>query len=59
MVELVRSTLDDDDGSWDVWLDGIWCYARPHGHRAREQGWKLHLAATRASATTVPTARSR
>lgn len=54
MVELVRSTLDGDaTGSWDVWLDGIWCSARPPAHRLREQGWKLHLSATRSSATTV------
>lgn len=54
MVELVRSTLDGDgDGAWDLWLDGIWCYVRPPGHRVREQGWKLHVSATRASATTV------
>src|SRR6266545_1011966 len=54
MVELVRSTLDGDGtGSWDVWLDGIWCYARPPGQPVRAQGWKLHLAATRSSAVTV------
>src|SRR6266571_2998086 len=54
MVELVRSTLDGDGtGSWAVWLDGIWCYARPPGQRVRAQGWKLHLAATRSSAVTV------
>src|SRR6266511_2022019 len=54
MVELVRSTLDGDGtGSWDVRLDGIWCYARPPGQPVRAQGWKLHLAATRSSAVTV------
>src|SRR6266540_4338478 len=52
MVELVRSTLDGT-GSWDGWLDGIWCYARPPGQPVRAQGWKLHLAATRSSAVTV------
>jgi ATP-binding cassette, subfamily B, bacterial len=51
MVELVRSTLDGDDGAWDLWLDGIWCYVRPPGHRVREQGWKLHVSATRQSAS--------
>src|SRR6266498_1789397 len=54
MVELVRSTLDGDGtGSWDVRLDGSWCYARPPGQPVRAQGWKLHLAATRSSAVTV------
>src|SRR6266542_24990 len=53
MVELVRSALTGDGAGWKVWLNGMWCCARPPAHALREQGWKLHLAATRSSATAV------
>jgi hypothetical protein len=54
MVELARAALQREGaGPWKVWVDGPWCYARPSAHRLRRQGWKLHLAATRSSATAV------
>src|SRR5215211_8092588 len=39
--------------SWSIRADGAWCMVFPHGHTLRRQGWKLHLSATPASATTV------
>src|SRR6266536_3887019 len=53
VVELVRSARTGDGAGWKVWLNGMWCCARPPAHALREQGWKLHLAATRSSATAV------
>jgi hypothetical protein len=56
MVDAARDVLQRQRGGagpWNVWVDGMWCYARPPAHRLREQGWKLHLAATRPSAAAV------
>jgi Lanthionine synthetase C-like protein/Protein kinase domain len=54
MVELARAALQRDGAEpWKVWVDDLWCYARPPAHHLREQGWKLHLAATRSSAAAV------
>ncbi len=40
---------------WDVWVDELWCHVRPPRYQARDQGWKLHVSATRASAGAVLT----
>ncbi|QIS14977.1 class IV lanthionine synthetase LanL [Nocardia arthritidis] len=38
---------------WSVRVDEIWCLLRPPGYVQREQGWKLHLSCTPASAAEV------
>ncbi|WP_165984313.1 class IV lanthionine synthetase LanL [Streptomyces sp. YIM 98790] len=38
---------------WTVTTDGMWCRVTPGTGELREQGWKLHLSATAASAPTV------
>ncbi|MGH8896813.1 MAG: hypothetical protein ACRDZ4_07275 [Egibacteraceae bacterium] len=54
LVDLVRAAVERDDAdAWKVWLDDMWCHALPLGYRSRGQGWKLHVSATRASATAV------
>jgi hypothetical protein len=54
MADLVCTRLEREgiDG-WEVRIDDMWCCAQPPGYRARTQGWKLHVAATRSSAATV------
>jgi len=47
----LRTRRDADD--WSVSLDGLWCRVSPVDHQPREQGWKLHVAATAASAGAV------
>lgn len=54
LVDLVRAAVErDQPGAWKVRLDGLWCAAFPPAHRMRDQGWKLHVAASWSSATTV------
>ncbi|MGW0535630.1 class IV lanthionine synthetase LanL [Streptomyces sp. NPDC003032] len=40
-------------GRWRVDTDKMWCHVAPATGPRREQGWKLHLSATVASAPTV------
>jgi hypothetical protein len=54
LVDLVRAAVEQDRaGAWEVRLDGMWCNAWPSAHHVRDQGWKLHVAASRSSATAV------
>jgi len=54
LVDLVRAAVEGDQaGAWEVRLNGMWCTASPPGHRMRDQGWKLHVAASRSSAVAV------
>ncbi|MFG3041387.1 lanthionine synthetase LanC family protein [Streptomyces sp. NPDC048330] len=43
------------DARWTVDADEMWCRLAPRSGTRREQGWKLHLSATTASAPTVLT----
>jgi hypothetical protein len=47
-----RASLPADDG-WRFSVDGPWAFATPAGAHSPEQGWKLHLSATEASAPDV------
>ncbi|MGH8896425.1 MAG: class IV lanthionine synthetase LanL [Egibacteraceae bacterium] len=54
LVDLVRAALERDGAdAWDLELDDMWCHVHPPGYRSRDQGWKLHVAATRPSAAVV------
>lgn len=54
LIDLVRASVERDEvGVWEVRLDGMWCAARPPAYRVRDQGWKLHVAASRSSAVAV------
>ncbi|MGH8902220.1 MAG: class IV lanthionine synthetase LanL [Egibacteraceae bacterium] len=54
LVDLVRAAVERDRaGAWEVRLDGMWCAAQPPAHNVRDQGWKLHVAASRSSAPAV------
>ncbi|MGH8902371.1 MAG: class IV lanthionine synthetase LanL [Egibacteraceae bacterium] len=54
LVDLALTALRRDGGEeWDVQVEGMWCAARPPAHRMRDQGWKLHVSATRFSAAEV------
>ncbi|MGH8907357.1 MAG: class IV lanthionine synthetase LanL [Egibacteraceae bacterium] len=54
MADMVRAGLEREGaGDWRVRFDGMWCGVHPPAHRMREQGWKLHVSATRYSATAV------
>ncbi|MFA1549823.1 class IV lanthionine synthetase LanL [Actinomadura chokoriensis] len=39
-----------DPGQWRTGRAGIWCTVAPEGAQHRQQGWKLHVAATPAAA---------
>ncbi|HWU10739.1 MAG TPA: class IV lanthionine synthetase LanL [Streptomyces sp.] len=41
------------DAQWTTVTDERWCHLAPQSGTRREQGWKLHLSATAASAPTV------
>ncbi|MFF1282550.1 class IV lanthionine synthetase LanL [Streptomyces sp. NPDC058299] len=41
------------EARWTADTDGMWCLVTPRSGTRREQGWKLHLSATAASAPTV------
>ncbi|AXG81188.1 class IV lanthionine synthetase LanL [Streptomyces paludis] len=43
------------DGLWTADADDTWCRVAPRSGTRREQGWKLHLSATTASAPAVLT----
>lgn len=53
-MKLVRSRLEPEGGEhWEIYFHDIWCYVHPALYQSREQGWKLHVSATRSSATVV------
>lgn len=43
----------ESDARWAVRSEGMWCHAVPRDGIPREQGWKLHVSATVASAPAV------
>src|SRR5581483_6499847 len=47
-----RASLAADDG-WRFSVDGPWAFATPASAHSPEQGWKLHVSATEASAPDV------
>jgi Lanthionine synthetase C-like protein/Protein kinase domain len=48
-----RALLAAAADEWSFSVDGPWAFATPAGVRSPEQGWKLHIAATEASAADV------
>ncbi|MEU8778108.1 class IV lanthionine synthetase LanL [Streptomyces sp. NPDC048606] len=55
LEELLRRTLDSTGTAarWTTDTDDMWCRLTPRSATPREQGWKLHVSATSASAPTV------
>ena len=55
LLDLVTDALRErqDSRRWQVTPRGPWCTVIPVGHELRRQGWKLHVAATPASAGDV------
>ncbi len=49
----VRARLQALGGGWTWRVEAQWAYVRPVGVELPEQGWKLHVAATEASALAV------
>jgi hypothetical protein len=49
------SAVGAASGPWSVQVHGMWCTMHPDGTAVRQQGWKLHVAATPATAATVLT----
>ncbi|MEU3751003.1 MULTISPECIES: class IV lanthionine synthetase LanL [Streptomyces] len=49
--QALRAT--DGEGRWTADSDEMWCRVAPRTRARREQGWKLHLSATAASAEAV------
>jgi hypothetical protein len=48
-----RALVAASDGDWTFEVAGPWAFATPVGARSPEQGWKLHISATEASAAEV------
>ena len=48
-----RALVAASDGEWRFSVEGPWAFATPVGARSPEQGWKLHISATEASAADV------
>ncbi|MFJ7956264.1 class IV lanthionine synthetase LanL [Streptomyces sp. NPDC096319] len=57
LEDLLRQALHTTGtgARWAVEADEMWCRVAPLGGTRRDQGWKLHLSATIASAPTVLT----
>ncbi len=54
LIDLVHTSLEAAGaGNWGVSLDEMWCHAVPSEYCWLEQGWKVHVAATRASMNAV------
>ncbi|KOG56577.1 hypothetical protein ADK75_07340 [Streptomyces virginiae] len=54
LQDVVRGLLERSGcGDWDIAPGEFWCYVRPSENGARDQGWKLHISATPASAHLV------
>ncbi|HKN89204.1 MAG TPA: hypothetical protein VJ622_02895, partial [Acidimicrobiia bacterium] len=48
-----RALLPAEGDGWRFSVEGPWAFATPVGARSPEQGWKLHISATEASAADV------
>jgi hypothetical protein len=48
-----RALLAATGAGWRFSVEGPWAFATPVGARSPEQGWKLHISATEASAADV------
>ncbi|MEW6473210.1 MAG: class IV lanthionine synthetase LanL [Actinomycetota bacterium] len=48
-----RALVAASGGEWSFEVVGPWAFATPVGARTPEQGWKLHISATEASAADV------
>jgi hypothetical protein len=48
-----RALLAASGAEWTFSVEGPWAFATPAGVRSPEQGWKLHISATEASAADV------
>src|SRR5438270_7113298 len=48
-----RALLPAEGDGWRFSVEGPWAFATPVGARSPEQGWKLHVSATEASAAEV------
>src|SRR5687768_1515149 len=48
-----RALLATSGAEWSFSVDGPWAFATPTDARSPEQGWKLHISATEASAADV------
>jgi hypothetical protein len=48
-----RALLRASEAEWRFSVDGPWAFATPAGVRSPDQGWKLHVSATEASAADV------
>ncbi|MFJ5546402.1 class IV lanthionine synthetase LanL [Streptomyces sp. NPDC093225] len=57
LEDLLRRALDatGEGPRWTTDADDMWCRLTPRSATQREQGWKLHVSATSASAPTVLT----
>ncbi|WP_207400631.1 class IV lanthionine synthetase LanL [Actinomadura roseirufa] len=55
LVDVVRGAVGprDEPARWRISLGGPWCHVVPDGGVRRQQGWKLHVSATAASAEEV------
>ncbi|MFD0903428.1 class IV lanthionine synthetase LanL [Actinomadura sediminis] len=53
LVDVLTRALPAAPGRWRVGRSGIWCSVVPEGAPRRQQGWKLHVSATPASAEEV------
>ena len=48
-----RALVASSGAEWGFSVEGPWAFATPAGARSPEQGWKLHVSATEASAADV------
>jgi hypothetical protein len=48
-----RALVASSGAEWRFSVEGPWAFATPAGARSPEQGWKLHISATAASAADV------
>jgi len=51
-----RALVAASDTEWRFSVEGPWAFATPAGSHSPEQGWKLHISATEATAPDVLTA---
>lgn len=55
LVDVLRQALEPlpEPAKWRSTRSGMWCHVSPAGSPRRDQGWKLHVSATPASAGEV------
>jgi hypothetical protein len=53
LAESARALVAASGAEWRFSVDGPWAFATPAGAASPEQGWKLHISATEASAAAV------